>query len=148
MSKSILHCFLYIFLASVMLKLKNSLVQLNQYEKAPYFLQLSQNLRWNCLLISAFLPVFAWCDHKIVFDWSAEQFYDHIMQKLVRTGKNTEINKQSHVKFWLNWRKYETVSYLFSCIYSDDVQNYSFIRFLRKCLYPNSRLQAYLLCAR
>ena len=28
----------------------------------------------------------------------AEQFYDHIMQKLVKTGKYTEINKQSDVK--------------------------------------------------
>jgi hypothetical protein len=31
-----------------------------------------------------------------------KQFYEHTMQKLVKTGKYTEINKQSHVKFWLN----------------------------------------------
>ena len=37
------------------------------------------------------------------------------MQKLVRTGKYTEINKQSDVKFWLNWIKYGSVSYSFSC---------------------------------
>ena len=30
-------------------------------------------------------------------------------------GKNTEINKQSHVKFWFNRRKYGAVSYFFSC---------------------------------
>ena len=64
------------------------------------------------LCIYLFLPVFAWCcDHKIVLFWSAEQFYDHIMQKLVKTGKNTEINTQSDVKFWLNWIKYWAVSY-------------------------------------
>jgi hypothetical protein len=37
------------------------------------------------------------------------------MQELVKTGKFTEINIQSNVKFWLNWRKYGTVSYSFSC---------------------------------
>ena len=35
------------------------------------------------------------------------QFYYHIMQKLVKTGKYTEINKQSYVKFWLDWRNME-----------------------------------------
>jgi hypothetical protein len=57
------------------------------------------------------LPVFAWCAHKIVLFWSAEQFYEHIMQKQVKPGKYTEINKQSDVKFWLNWMKYKAVSY-------------------------------------
>ena len=38
-------------------------------------------------------------------------YYDHIMQKLVKTGKNTEINKQSNVKFWFIWIKYGAVSY-------------------------------------
>ena len=67
----------------------------------------------DCLLIFVFLPmflpVFAWCDLKIVLFWSAEQFHGHIMQKLVKTGKYTEINKQSYVKFWLDWRKYGTL---------------------------------------
>ena len=30
------------------------------------------------------------------------QFYEHIMQKQVKTGKKEEINKQSDVKFWLD----------------------------------------------
>ena len=30
------------------------------------------------------------------------------MQKLVKTGKNTEIKKQSDVKFWLNWIKFSS----------------------------------------
>ena len=37
------------------------------------------------------------------------------MQELVKTGKNTEINKQSDVKFWLNYIKFGAVSYLISC---------------------------------
>ena len=33
----------------------------------------------------------------------------------VNSGENTEINKQSHVKFELNWKKYGAVSYSLSC---------------------------------
>jgi hypothetical protein len=33
-------------------------VQLNEYETVLHFLQLSQNLTWDCLLISVNLPVF------------------------------------------------------------------------------------------
>ena len=65
-------------------------LQLNKYETAPNFIQLSQNLTSNCLLISVFLPVlpvFAWCDHNIVLPIKTKQFYDHIMQELVETGK-------------------------------------------------------------
>ena len=65
--------------------------------------------------ISLFFAVLAWPDQKIVLLWSAEQFYDHIMQKRLKTGKNTEINKQSNVKFWLDFRKYGAVSYWLSC---------------------------------
>ena len=32
------------------------------------------------------------------------------------SGKNTEIKKQSHVKFGFNRKKYGAVSYLLSCI--------------------------------
>ena len=39
----------------------------------------------------------------IVLQIKTKQFYDHILQKLVKTGKNTKINKQSDVKFWLKW---------------------------------------------
>ena len=65
--------------------------------------------------ISLFLPVLGWCDHKVVLFWYAEQFYDHIIQELVETGKFSQINKQSNVKFWLNWIKFGAVSYLLSC---------------------------------
>ena len=33
-------------------------LQLNEYDTVLYFLQLSQNLTWDCLLISVNLPVF------------------------------------------------------------------------------------------
>ena len=36
-------------------------------------------------------------------------------KKPVKTGKYTEINKQSQVKFWLNGIKYGAVSYSLSC---------------------------------
>ena len=65
------------------------LVKLNKYEKVPNFIQLSQNLRSDCLLISVYLPVFALCAHKFILFWCAEQFYEHIMQKLVKTQKST-----------------------------------------------------------
>jgi hypothetical protein len=68
-----------------------------------------------CVCIYLFLPIFAWCVHEIVLFCTAEQFYEHIIQKLVKTGKYTKINKQSNVKFWLNWSKYGTVSYSFKC---------------------------------
>jgi hypothetical protein len=77
--------------------LKHS-VQLNEYETVPYFLQSSQKLTSDCLMISVFLPVFALSDHNIVLQIKTKQFYDHNHAK---TGKNTEINKQSDVKFWL-----------------------------------------------
>ena len=67
-------------------------IQLNQYETVSYFIQLSQNLTSDCLLISVFylfLPVFAWCDHRIVLQIKTEQFCDHIIQKLVKTQKLT-----------------------------------------------------------
>ena len=65
-----------------------------------------------CVFTYLFLPAFAWCEHKIVLFWFAEQLNDHIMQNLVKTGKKTEINKQSHVKFWLNWIKYGALIFI------------------------------------
>ena len=47
---------------------------------------------------------------------SADQFYDHIMQELVKIEKFSWINKQSDVKFRLNRMKFGAVSYLLSCI--------------------------------
>ena len=74
-----------------------SLVQLNKYETASNFIQLSQNFG---LFVD--LCVFT-CFYQFLHDVIIKLFcFDHIMQKLVKTGKNTEINKQSDVKFWLN----------------------------------------------
>ena len=51
-------------------------LQLNKYETAPNFIQLSQNLPSNCSFLH---------DMQI----KAKQFYDHIMQKLVKIQKST-----------------------------------------------------------
>ena len=53
-------------------------LQLNEYETAPYSIQFSQNLTWDCLLISVFFPKFTWADHKIVLFWISKQFYDQL----------------------------------------------------------------------
>ena len=62
---------------------------------------------------SMFLPEFAWSEPKIVLFPYSIQFYVQIRQIQSNLGKHTEINKQSHVKFWFNGKKIETVSYLF-----------------------------------
>ena len=85
-------------------------IQLNEYETAPYFIQFSQNLTCDCLFISVFCPKFTWAEPKIGLNIRTEQF-----QAQVNLGQNTEINKKSHVKFWLNWIKYGAVSYSLSC---------------------------------
>ena len=36
-----------------------------------------------------FLPVLACCDHEFVLFWSAEQFYDHIIQEPVNSAKSS-----------------------------------------------------------
>jgi hypothetical protein len=38
--------------------------------------------------------------------------------------KNTEINKQLHVKFWFNIKEYGAVSYLLSCMYMSHAVSY------------------------
>ena len=49
-------------------------IQLNQYETVVYFLQLSQNVMTDCLLISVFLPVLNCRKPKIVLIIKTEQF--------------------------------------------------------------------------
>ena len=88
------------------------MAQLNEYETVSYFTQSNQKWPLDCFLISVLLLVFVWCDHNIVLQIKRKQFYDRIMQKL---EKNTEINKQSDVAFWLNCLKFGAVSYLLSC---------------------------------
>ena len=45
--------------------------------------------------------------------WTSEQ--NNFRFSSGKFGENTEINKQSHVKFWLNWIEYGAVSYSLSC---------------------------------
>ena len=44
-----------------------------------------------------FYAVLAWPDHKIVLLIKTKQFYDNIMQELVKIGKVSKISKQSDV---------------------------------------------------
>ena len=50
------------------------LLQLNEYETAPYFIQFSQNLTWDCLLIFVFCPEFTSAEPRIVLNIISEQF--------------------------------------------------------------------------
>ena len=49
-----------------MIEKSSKVLQLNEYETAPYFVQFSQNLTSDCLLISVFYPKFTWAEPKIV----------------------------------------------------------------------------------
>ena len=63
--------------ASALWKKNLLLLQLNEYETAPYFLQLSQNMTtivWWFKYFYLFLPVFTCCEHKIVLIIKIEQF--------------------------------------------------------------------------
>ena len=66
------------------------------------------------LCIYLFLLVFARCDHKIVLFSSAEQFYDHIMQKLVKTQKSAN-NRMSN--FGLKLKKIRSCLTLIKKLY-------------------------------
>ena len=75
-------------------------VQLNEYETAPYnIFELNQNLTCDCLLISVFCPKFTLAQPEICFEHQNRTILDSAQ---VNLGKKTEINKQSHVKFWLS----------------------------------------------
>ena len=110
------------FITSLLTYELYSALQLNKNETVPYFFLLNQNLTWDCLLISVFLPEFDWSEPKIVLFWCSEQFYVPIRQIQSNLGKNTEINKQSHVKFWFN-RKNMELSHIFLAVsYTSHVQ--------------------------
>ena len=53
--------------------------------------------------------------HGHAWDFSVLMFKIILGSAQVNSGENTEINKQSHVKFWLNWIEYGAVSYSLSC---------------------------------
>ena len=67
----------------------------------------------DCLLICVFT-----CFYQFLHDVTMKLFcFDLENSFMITSCKNREINKQSDVKFWLNWRKYGTVSYSFSCTF-------------------------------
>ena len=107
------------------------LIQLNEYETAPYFIQFSQNLTCGCLLIFVFPPEFTWAEPKIV--WTSEQ--NNFSFSSGKFGGKTEINKESYVKLWLNWINYGADSYSLGCT----LKNYTI-----SCLYKFNYWKKYL----
>jgi hypothetical protein len=84
-------------------------VQLNEYETDPYFLQLSPNMATECFFTFVFFPVLAW-----IYLFCAKKYFVDVQNNFqVRTGKNVKVNKQSLLIFWLNWRKYGAVNKFF-----------------------------------
>ena len=68
-------------------KILYSLINMRQLQNL-----FNQSKTWHQIVgwfswISLFLPVLAWCDHKIVLQIKTKQFYEHIMQKRVKMGK-------------------------------------------------------------
>ena len=61
----------------------------------------------DCLLISVFSPVFPWIYLSWTWNCSEQQKRTILGSAQVNSGKNTEINKQSHVKFWFNRKNIE-----------------------------------------
>ena len=93
------------------LPLPNFLVQLNEYETDQYFLQTFQSNTTVCLIIHAFCKIW---EREIVFV---------LICRIARTIsgsqllQNTWIIKQTVVLLWKLWKKYQSISYSFSCTY-------------------------------
>ena len=88
------------------------LVQLNKYETAPYFLQLSQNMTSDCFFTFVFSPqIYLSCTKNCFILMFRTIFW----ATQVNSRENTWVNKQSLVMFRLNWRKYGSVSHSLSC---------------------------------
>ena len=89
-------------------------IQLNEYETALYFLQLSQNMISDCLFIFVFFPVFTWIYLFWAQNCSKHQIKTIFGAKQVNSGKNGEkhkVNKHLAAMFWLDWRNYGAVQF-------------------------------------
>ena len=94
------------------------MVQINEYEIVLYFLQISQNLIWDCLLISVYLPVFA--NVCMICSWNCFVLYCRTILGThhAKTGKIRYIHKNQQTiqcQVLANWIKYGAVSYSLSC---------------------------------
>ena len=79
-----------------------SFLQLNKYGTAPNFIQLSQNLMSDWFFsVYIFTGLYQFLHDVIIIFLSVEQFYDRIMHMRAKTGKDTEIEKQSMSSFGL-----------------------------------------------
>ena len=65
-------------------------VQLNEYEKSPYFLQLSQNMAYDCMFTYMFFPVLTWIYLFCAKKCSEHQNKTMFGAKQVNSGKNEE----------------------------------------------------------
>ena len=90
-------------------------IQLNEYETALYFLQLSQNMTSDCLFTFVFFPEFTCFARKIVFIMMFRTIFG---AKHVNSDKNREI--QSLVMFWQNM---EQLSNIHLAVASYDILN-------------------------
>ena len=98
------------------------LVQLQKYETAPYFFYQTKTRHGIvCWFLCFYLNLteFAWSEPKIILFWCAEQFYVPIRQIQSNFGKNTEINKQSQVKFWFNRKKNMELSHIYLAVFDN-----------------------------
>ena len=99
-------------------------LQLNEYEKDPYFLQLRQNMATIFLFTFVFFPVLTW-----IYLFCAKNCFVLMLRtifgtKQVNSGKNTKVNKQLVAMFWLNWRKYWSLLYSLSCNTGSNSSNF------------------------
>ena len=87
-----------------------ALLQLNDYETDPYFLQLSKpkHDKWFSVYFCGFPRSYLFCTKNCFI----LMFRTIFCANQVRKGKKTKVNKQL---LGLNWRKYGAVSYSFSC---------------------------------
>ena len=89
------------------------------YEACEVNLVMISSLASKCQDFKVWIPVFQ-PFYVMKLKTSMFELYEHQNRTIlgsdqVSSGKNTEINKQSHVKFWFNRKKYGAVSYSLSC---------------------------------
>ena len=89
----------------------NLLVQLNEYETYPYFLHNFHSDKTVCLIIHVFCKS---CKPEIVLAVLQIKTKTILHSQILQNGG---IIKQTVVLLWKFWRKYRSVSYLFSCIF-------------------------------
>ena len=78
-----------------------SFVQLNEYETVLYILKLSQNLTWDCLLISVFFPCFSLNLHEFNLKLFSSAVQNNFRFSSGKFRENTEVNNSLLSSFGL-----------------------------------------------